>query len=224
MLALDRPPPAATLPSAQVPLPHELAAVLAQVRCWSSAPAAGPPGPAGAAGAAGAAWAAGGPAGAQQRIAWVRGLRQLIDAAEAAFARALDAVDAHGDVHVVDGARSTQSWLRGALRLAPGDASERVRIARGGRSLLAEPLRALADGDVVYDQVRAIGRDVAALPPDARQRAVDLLTDLARVADTAAVRVAGRRLRYVVDPDGARAEAEVQFERRYLTCPRCSTG
>lgn len=208
MLALDRPLPAAALPSALVPLPDELATVLAQVRCWSSAPAASPAGPAG---------AAGGPAGAQQRIAWVRGLRQLLDAAEAAFACALDAVDAHDDVHVVDGARSTQSWLRGALRLAPGDASERVRIARSGRQLLAEPLRALAEGTLVYDQVRAISRDVAVLPPDARPRAVDLLTDLARVADTAAVRVAGRRLRYVVDPDGARAEAQIQFERRYLS-------
>lgn len=186
------------LPSLAAPLPVELGGVLEHVRSWSRperAPAAG----------------------ALERVAWVRGLRQLVDAAEAAFAFALAEVDAHGDVAVLDGARSTQSWLRGALRLAPGDAGERVRIARGSRGLLAHPVTALAAGDLVYDQVRAVERSVVVLPPDVQQPAVDLLTELARQADTTAVRVAGRRLRHAVDPDGALSEAHAQFERRYLS-------
>ena len=86
---------------------------------------------------------AGGPATAEDRAAWLAGLRLVIDAAEAAFTTVLADFDAGGDGQVLHAAASTQSWLRGALGMAAGEASERVRIARTAHDLLAAPVAAL---------------------------------------------------------------------------------
>ena len=141
----------------------------------------------------------------------------LIDSAEAVFTHTLAVFDAHGDGQTLHAASSTASWLRGGLRLAPGDATERVRIARSSRNLLAEPVTALAAGAISYDQLRAIEHATRHLPKDQQPPAVTLLTDLAKQADVQAVRTAGQRLRFTLDPDGALTQADKQFERRYLT-------
>ena len=141
----------------------------------------------------------------------------LIDSAEAVFTHTLAVFDAHGDGQTLHAANSTASWLRGGLRLAPGDAAERVRIARSSRNLLAEPVTALAAGAISYDQLRAIEHATRHLPQDQQPPAVTLLTDLAKQADVQAVRTAGQRIRYTLDPDGALRAADKQFERRYLT-------
>ncbi len=83
------------------------------------------------------------PASADERAAWLVGLRQIVDAAEATFTAVLADFDAAGDGEVLHAAASTQAWLRGALGLAAGDAAERVRIARASRSLLRSPIRHL---------------------------------------------------------------------------------
>jgi len=56
-------------------------------------------------------------------------LRQLVDTAEAHFLHVLATFDAHGDGEVLAGARSTTSWLRGALHLSGADAGGRVQLA-----------------------------------------------------------------------------------------------
>ena len=155
-------------------------------------------------------------AGPAERAAWLSGTRQLIDAAEALFTTSLAAFDANGDGETLHGARSTASWLRGALKLADGDASERVRLARDSRTLMAEPVSALGQGQVTYDQVRAISKAVTKVPEPMAPEAVHVLTDLAKQADVNAVRVAGRALRHVLDPDGALKDSEKQFDHRYL--------
>jgi hypothetical protein len=152
----------------------------------------------------------------EERAAWLAGMREVVDALEAGFTQALAVFDAHGDGQTLHAAATTASWLRGALRLAPGDATQRVAIARGSRDLLAEPIKLQADGAVTHDQVRAIERAIRQLPEAVKAEAVSVLTDLARQADVTAVRVAGNRLRHVVDPDGALTDAEKQFDRRYL--------
>ncbi len=180
------------------PLPAPLAAVVEQVRGWArldDLPESTP----------------------DERAAWVAGLQQLSDAVAAATLSAVSAFDAAGDGEVLHGAASTASWLRGALGVAPGDASERVRMARGSRDLLAEPVEQLRAGTVTYDHVRAIERSTRFLPAEQREQAVDLLLDLATVAPVADVRNAGRHLRFVCDPDGSLADTEKQFDRRYLT-------
>ena len=96
-------------------LPTPLAAVLEQVRDWTD-PVRPSPLPA---------------RSPEERAAWVAGLQQLRDAVDAAMLSAVAAFDAAGDGEVLHGAASTPSWLRGALGLAPGEAAERVRLARG---------------------------------------------------------------------------------------------
>ncbi len=87
--------------------------------------------------------ATGGPVTAEERAGWLAGLRLVIDAAEAAFTTVLADFDTDGDGQVLHAAASTQSWLRGALGMAAGEAAERVRIARTTSNLLAAPVAAL---------------------------------------------------------------------------------
>jgi hypothetical protein len=181
------------------PLPPAVQSTLAEVRSWAAALAGGVEG-----------------VTAAERAAWLVGLRQLADATEAAFTQTLASFDAHGDGEALHGARSTSSWLQGALHLAPADASERVRIARGAGEHLSAPMSAMTNGTVSYDQLRTVARSVRSLPAPERDRAVDLLTELAEQVDAGRLRVAARTLRHVVDPDGAAAAAEEQFERREL--------
>jgi hypothetical protein len=176
-------------------LPQPLSAVRTQVRAWRDLDAS--------------ALTAG------ERAEWLAGLRQVIDAAEGAFTDVLSVFDAHGDGEVLHAARSTSSWLQGALHLAPGDASRRVRVARAVAELGA-PLDLMHDGQVTFDQLCAMQSAVRHVPGQQREQAVALLTDLATRVDAGRLRVAGRALRHAVDPDGALDEARDQFERRYL--------
>ncbi len=181
----------------------------------------------------------GGPATAEERAGWLAGLRLIVDAAEAAFTTVLADFDAHGDGEVLHAAASTPSWLRGALGMAAGEASERVQIARTAGDLLAAPVAALttepfgvdlgedaagpADGDaestghLSYEHLRAIARTARALPPSARPDGIDVLTGLGKQLGVDDLRSAGRHLRHVVDPDGSARHAEADFGRRWLT-------
>jgi Domain of unknown function (DUF222)/HNH endonuclease len=153
----------------------------------------------------------------QQRAGTLAGLRQLVHAAEAAFLTTLAEFDANGDGDILHGAQSTASWLRGALGMAPGDAAERVRIARSSRHLLAEPVCLMRDGCLSYDQVRAIHQHTASLPELCQAEATQILTDLAQQSDVTAVRAAGHKIRATLDPDGTLAASEKDFGRRHLT-------
>ena len=176
-------------------LPESLGAVLDEVRSWESSPI---------------------PHTAQERADLLAGLRQLADATEAVFTKTLARFDANGDGETLHAAANTTSWLRGALHLAPADASRRVSVARHMGQHLSTAIGELVAGRVTFDQVQAIDKAVSQVPEEARDSAVELLTDLATRVDAAQVRVAGRHLRNTLDPDGALAEANKQFERRYL--------
>jgi len=157
------------------------------------------------------------PVSPAERAARLAGIRTLINASEALFTQTLETFDAGGDGEILHGAASTQAWLRGALRLAPGDASERVKMARGCRGAMREAIDAMSTGHVTYDQVRAISRAIKLVPPAAVEESVSVLTELARNSDVVAVRTAGQHLQNAVNPDGALAESNDQFERRWLT-------
>ncbi len=130
--------------------------------------------------------------------------------------RVLAAFDAHGDGEVLHGARSTVSWLTGALGIAPGDASSRVHLARASRSRLAPVVSLLADGQVTYDHVRGIGSAVRDLADEHVAPAVDVLADLATRVDVKQLQQAGKHLQDVVNPDGALAANQHDFSRRRL--------
>ncbi len=129
------------LPMPVVPpaVAHPRDAVVALARDAGMAPASGARGT-----AVGA--AAHLPGSAEERAAWLVGLRQIVDAAEATFTAVLADFDAAGDGEVLHAAASTQAWLRGALGMAAGDAAERVRIARASRDLLQSPFSHLVPG------------------------------------------------------------------------------
>ena len=172
-----------------------------------------------------------GPRTPDERAAWLAGLRLVVDAAEAAFTGVLADFDTNGDGQVLHAAASTQSWLRGALGLAAGEASERVQIARQAKDLLAAPVTALTapprqvapgeadpgEAHVSYEQLRTIHRTARSLPPSARPDGVGVLTDLGAQLGVDDLRAAGRHLRHVVDPDGSARHAEEDFGRRWLS-------
>jgi hypothetical protein len=85
----------------------------------------------------------GAPSSPHERAAWLVGLRRIVDAAEAAFTIVLADFDAAGDGESLHAAASTQAWLRGALGMASGEASERVRMARAIRGELSAAVEAL---------------------------------------------------------------------------------
>jgi hypothetical protein len=152
-----------------------------------------------------------------ERAGWVTGLQQLADAVSAATLMAVAAFDAGGDGQVLHGAASTQAWIRGACRVTGAEASERVRIARSARGLLAGPVEQVRDGALTYEHLRAVERGVRHLPQAQQLQAVELLTDLAEIGSVTDVRTAGKHLQYVLDPDGSLADSCGQFDRRYLT-------
>jgi len=177
------------------PIPEPLDAVLREVRAWGDGTGA---------------------SGATDRVAWVAGLRQLVDAAESVYLQVLSDVDANGDAELLHGACSTGSWLQGALHLAPGEASTHVRVARAGRDLLAPAVAELREGRVSIDHLAAVERSVRRLPADVVTDAAATLIELAPLVDVGRLRTAGRALQHAVDPDGAFRECERQFDRRYL--------
>jgi hypothetical protein len=139
-----------------------------------------------------------------------------VDAAESVYLQALADVDANGDAELLHGARSTGSWLQGALHLAPGEASSHVRVARAARDLLAPAVAELREGRVTIDHLAAVERSVRRLPTDVVAEAAATLTELAPLVDVGRLRTAGRALQHAVDPEGAFRECERQFDRRYL--------
>lgn len=178
-------------------LPAPLSAVLTEVRAWGTADRhSSEP--------------------AEVRAAWLSGLRQLVDAAEAVYLQTLSSFDAHADGQVLHGARSTTSWLQGALHLAPGEASTHVRVARASHGTLAPAVHDLRDGRVTSGHVAAIERSIRRLPSDVVDEAAATLGHLARQVDVGRLRTAGRAIQHAVDPDGALRDTDRQFERRYL--------
>ena len=152
----------------------------------------------------------------EERAAWLVGLRRVIDRCEGEFLHVLSVFDSHGDGDVLHAARSTASWLRGAVAMAPGDASERVRLARRAHDDLKATVELLNDNRITFDHVRAIGAAVRSLPAEAVEAGVEIMNELATHTEPATVRAVGRRLRETVDPDGALAAADKDFTRRWV--------
>lgn len=193
-------------------LPRVVADAVATVGALASAVA---PDPSGA--PPGAAPASASPTSPEERAAWLVGLRQIVDQAEAAFTAVLADFDSAGDGQVLHAAASTQAWLRGALGMASAEAAERVRTSRATRTELAPAHQAQLSGNVTHEQVRTIARCVRALPPSFRDEAARHLTGLAAQLGGDDLRAAARHLKLVVDPDGSARHAEEDFGRRWLS-------
>jgi hypothetical protein len=103
-------------------------------------------------------------------------------------------------------ATSPQNWLGGLLRLTPGEAKRRVRVAEALTNRYRDTASAFAEGLVDEDQAAAIATLLDGLPDCAtheqRRRAEAFLLAQSRVLDADALRGLGKKMHEVIDPDG----------------------
>ncbi len=113
------------------------------------------------------------------------------------------------------GTTSTAGLLRG-MGFTARDATRHARLAT---RLVDHPdtHQALADGEITLDQADAIITSVTALPaavgPELRATAEKHLLTEAQVHDAAALKVLGKHLHHVIDPDHADARLAHALER-----------
>jgi hypothetical protein len=117
----------------------------------------------------------------------------------------------------VDGAASTQAWLRWRCRIGARDAAQRVAVARALDRALPDVAAALAAGAIGYRHAAVAARAVRDLPPAQLPAAEAILLDAARELDAGRLTVVGRRLGYHLDPDGTLADAQARHGGRWLT-------
>lgn len=151
-------------------------------------------------------------------------LFRQVDRLTAAALTRLVQVDVHG-VAALESGTSTASWLRHHAGLSSGAASDLVRTARALRDRLPATAEALRAGEVTTQHARTIARTTHLVETrtrpevalDASADAEDVLLSVARAVDAGSLNGFATRVRQVVDPDGALADAERARDRRWLT-------
>jgi hypothetical protein len=144
------------------------------------------------------------------------GLRKVITQAEAKSCQQIRAFESRQGYAATDpSAVSQQAWLRYWCRMAPGDASRHVRVARMLPSL-PDTEAAFAAGEISY-QHAAVICDLARQTSveDAREAEPHLLA-LAKASHPTHLRIAAQRVRYCLNPDGSLRDFEKQFLGRRL--------
>ena len=157
---------------------------------------------------------------ADEVVALLRIANQLHAMALVRLAR----VDAHG-VAARESGGSTATWLRHHTGLPSGQAADLVRTARTMRSSLPATREALADGTITVHHARTIARtarsvDAAVSPADqgaAVAEVESVMLEVGRAVDAGSLTGFASRVRQMVDPDGALADAERAHERRWLS-------
>ncbi|MBQ6642006.1 MAG: DUF222 domain-containing protein [Saccharopolyspora sp.] len=134
-------------------------------------------------------------------------------------------------LHTAAGTRSMPVWLREMLNIHAGDATSRVVVARAvtdrtepGGLQQAPSLPATAGvlraREMSLAHAKVIVDGIAALPPwtsaERRAEAEELLADEAKKLSPRELEVLARRIRYLLDQDGALREEQNQIERREL--------
>lgn len=141
-------------------------------------------------------------------------LRQLADAAEAAYVARLGEFDRRG-VSERDALLSTKAWARRALRAAPGETGRALRTAKGLRDLPAVAA-ALADGRVRPAHAAAIVDGATLLGGEVIDECADVLLEAAAAGEPSRLRAALRGYGAAVDNPRAVREAERRAEGRWL--------
>ncbi|WP_309504837.1 MULTISPECIES: HNH endonuclease signature motif containing protein [Nocardioides] len=138
-----------------------------------------------------------------------------LDRAEAKLAELKARVAAHADdLHVGQevAASSAANWLAHQTQQTRAETYRTVRL---GHDLEQHPLTrtALAAGRVCVDQARVIVQAVDRLPADVQPRAEQHLLAEAAHHDAKALRILGKRLYEVIDPDAADADEAAVLAR-----------
>ena len=137
-----------------------------------------------------------------------------IDSLEAVFADGLRRFDESGE-YAADGALSVIAWLKGRCKLSGGAAAERVGIARQIEQL---PMtgEAFARGDLGYQHVAMIARTAEHVGAGAVRKVESTLLQAAKTHDPGQFAGITKDLEHRIDAEGALAEANRAYERRYL--------
>ncbi len=133
-------------------------------------------------------------------------------------------VDANG-VAALETGSGTASWLRHHTGLPSGQASDLVRTARELRSSLSATESALGNGEITVQHARTIARTARLVHDQVRPEEADaavaevekVMLEVGRAVDAGSLTGFATRVRQVVDPDGALADANRAHERRWLT-------
>jgi len=137
-----------------------------------------------------------------------------IDPLEAVFADGLRRFDDSGE-YAADGALSVIAWLKWRCKLSGGAAAERVGIARQLEQL-PRTEEAFARGDVGYQHVAMIARTADHVGTGAVRKAEASLLQAAKTHDPGQFAGIAKDFEHRIDAEGALAEANRAYERRYL--------
>ena len=124
-------------------------------------------------------------------------------------------------------ATTTAGWLRSLVPITGPAATRDLRFAAAlGREGHTSVATGLGEGRVLPDQAQVIVTAVDALPasvgPEDRRKAEEHLLDLAAAHDATALRVIGRRVLEVIDPDAADEELARLLEAEEAVAARAT--
>ena len=140
--------------------------------------------------------------------------REWMDRMEGYFADGLRSFDRSGE-YGADGALSTTAWLRWKCKLCGGAAMERVEVARQ-LSQLPKFEAALARGDIGYQHVAVMARSAEHVGAAAVRKEEGNLLKAAQAMDPGQFVGVAKSFEHKVDAEGALAEANRAYSRRYL--------
>ena len=125
--------------------------------------------------------------------------------------------------YAADGALSVVAWLKWRCKLSGGAAAERVGIARQLEQL-PKTGEAFARGDVGYQHVAMIARTAEHLGAGAVRKAESALLQAAKTHDPGQFAGITKDFENRIDAEGALAEANRAYERRYLHVGEAQDG
>ena len=137
-----------------------------------------------------------------------------IDPLEAAFVTGVRRFDKSGD-YAADGALSVTAWLKWQCNLSGGAAAERVEM---GKQLehLPKTEAAFAHGNLGFQHVAVMARTAENLGAAAVRNAESNLLKAAQSMDPGQFTTVLKKFEHSVDAEGALAETNRAYERRYL--------
>jgi len=141
-------------------------------------------------------------------------LRAVADRNEAVTAEVLRRLD-KSEAYKDDGALSLVSWLRWKCKLSAGAAAERVTVAHQVEKL-PKFEEAFARGEIGYQHVAVIAKSAEHVGAAAVRKEEANLLKAARTMDPGQFTGVAKSFEHKVDAEGALAEANRAYARRYL--------
>ena len=141
-------------------------------------------------------------------------IREVIDRSESVFADGVRRFDKSGE-YKADGALSLTAWLRWKCKPSGRAAMERVEIARQLEKL-PRTGAAFANGDVGYQHVAVLARTAEHVGAAAVRKEEGTLLQAAQTMDPGQFTTVAKNFEHRVDAEGALAEANRAYERRYF--------